>query len=288
MHPWKLSRFRTPVRAERSSACDAARRSLERQLAVARRTVARVREDNRCVQAQLHSRTRFLASLSHELRAPLNGIIGFADLLASDVLPPDSPRRQAFLDNIHRSGRHLLQLIEDVMTLSRVEAGMRSFQPEPLDAAQVVARVVDILHTRLMRRRLSVVTQVDAALASMTADPPALLQALTHLLDYAVTVAPEGSEIRVRVLPHPPRGFRIEVASAAGQAPHPTRDASDTALGVTIARRLVQAQGGVTGMTSTPGGGTVLFLVLDQACAPAPSRAAASSASDDALPARSP
>lgn len=290
MHPWKISRFRKTVSPEQPSTAVAARRSLERQLAVARRAVARVRQDSQFVQAQLHSRTRFLASLSHELRGPLNGIIGFADLLSSDVLPPDSPRRQAFLGHIQQRGRHLLQLVEDVMTLSRVEAGLHTFRPEPLDPAQVVARVVDIRHTQLIRHGVSVVTQVDAALACVTADAPTLLQALTHFLDHAITVAPEGSEIRVRVLPQAPSAFRIEVATAGGHASHPTTAPPDTALGLTIVRRLVQAQGGVTGESSTPGRGTVLFLVLDQA-APTPARNGAATVpdgSDRPLPTRSP
>ena len=97
-------------------------------------------EENRRVQEASRLKSEFLANMSHELRTPLNAIIGFAELLHDGQVTPDMPQFKEFLGDILTSGQHLLQLINDVLDLSKVEAGRLEFHPEDTRPRQVVAR----------------------------------------------------------------------------------------------------------------------------------------------------
>ncbi|WOB08609.1 HAMP domain-containing sensor histidine kinase [Piscinibacter gummiphilus] len=250
------------------------------ELARVRAEAEQVRAESRQLAQQMREKNLFLANLSHELRTPLNSIIGFADLLASDLVPPDSPKRQHFLDHIETSGRHLLQLIDDALELSKLDAGQYEFFPRAVDLTRLIAEVVALLHTRIVRKGLDVDVDVDPGLAQIVVDPVHLKQALLSYLANAVRYTPDGGRIAVRAQAHGPDRFRLEVEDPGAGIAHETQPmvfaefaqpqgpgaqpAGSTGLSLALTRRLIEAQGGEVGVRSTPGCGSTFFLVLNR------------------------
>ncbi|MDE2093982.1 MAG: PAS domain S-box protein [Burkholderiales bacterium] len=244
----------------------------------ARLTAQRLETENRQIQQASRLKSQFLANMSHELRTPLNAIIGFADLLHAGAVPPGSPKQREFLGHIGTSGRHLLQLINDVLDLSKVESGKLEFFPEPVRLATIVDEVRDVLHASIVRKRIQLATELDATLTDLVLDPTRLKQALYNYLSNAIKFTPQGGRVTVRAHAEGPQHLRIEVEDtgigiAAADIPRlfvefqqldsgATRQYPGTGLGLSLTRRLVQAQGGTVGVRSTPGLGSVFHLVL--------------------------
>jgi len=288
------------IRRWAAAEVDAQLRTARDEVAALRTEAEQLRAANRQVERRMRDRNAFLASLSHEVRSPLNGIIGFADLLASGSVPPGSPSSRRFIDHIHRSARHLLRLLNDVIALSRVDAGEHVFVPERVDAARLAADVLDLLHTRLIRRKLGVDIEVDPSVAELVLDPVGLKQALMSTLAVAIDASADGGRIAVRFKPEGRDRFRLEVQqSGGGRAPAARADAfdgfarqddgagrspDDTGLGLALTRRLVEAQGGEVGAGVDELGST-WFLVLDKVVAPKPGAAAADAVAPVADPA---
>ncbi|MBC7942752.1 MAG: PAS domain S-box protein, partial [Chitinophagaceae bacterium] len=249
-----------------------------RQAEETRLTAQRLEAENLQYQAASRMKSQFLANMSHELRTPLNAIIGFADLLHAGAVPITSPKHHTFLGHIATSGRHLLQLINDVLDLSKVEAGKLEFSPEPVNLTRLVGDVGAVLHTGLQRKHLSLQIDVEPGLDGLVLDPARLKQALFNYLSNAIKFTPEGGRIEVRAHGQGPTAFRIEVHdSGIGIAPADLSrlfvefqqlDAGysklhqGTGLGLALTRRMVQAQGGSVGVISAPGAGSVFHLVL--------------------------
>jgi PAS domain S-box-containing protein len=250
----------------------------------ARLTAERLEAENLQIQQASRLKSQFLANMSHELRTPLNAVIGFADLLHSGAVPPESPKYLEFLGHIGTSGRHLLQLINDVLDLSKVESGKFEFFPEPVQLPSLIKEVGDILHTSVLRKRIQLSTQVDPGLTDLVIDPARLKQVLYNYLSNAIKFSPEGGRVAVRALAEGPQRFRIEVEdNGIGIAPADIqrlfvefqqldtgmrKHHQGTGLGLALTRRLVQAQGGSVGVHSTVGEGSVFHLVLDRIPAP--------------------
>jgi PAS domain S-box-containing protein len=244
----------------------------------ARLTAERLEAENRQIQNASRLKSQFLANMSHELRTPLNAVIGFADLLRSGAVPAQSPKHAEFLGHIGSSGRHLLQLINDVLDLSKVESGKFEFFPEPLDLARLVREALDVLHTGIVRKRIRVHTDIAPGLDGIVLDSGRLKQALYNYLSNAIKFTPEGGEVLVRAQPEGPDFFRLEVQdNGIGIAPEDqqrlfvefqqldnsySKHHQGTGLGLALTRRLVQAQGGRVGVHSTPGVGSTFHLVL--------------------------
>jgi len=238
-------------------------------------------------------KSRFLANMSHELRTPLNAIIGFAELLHDEEVGPLEPQQKDFLGDVLRSGKHLLQLINDVLDLSKVEAGKLDLRPEKIDPAQLVGEVLAILRTTAATRRVEVRSQVDPALGELLLDPGRLKQVLYNYVSNALKFTPEGGTVSIRLLPEGEQSFRIEVEdTGSGISPenlrrlfvefqhvHDSRDKKGgTGLGLALTKRLVEAQGGTVGVRSTVGQGSTFWAVL-------PRRVALSAPAPEAQPA---
>ena len=239
-------------------------------------------EETRAKSLQLEEADRlkseFLANMSHELRTPLNGIIGFAELMHDGKVGPVSPPHKEYLGDILASGQHLLQLINDVLDLAKVESGRMNFRPEPLEPEQVVGEVRDILRTLAAHKRVAIHTEVDARLIRVVADPAKLKQVLYNYLSNALKFTPEGGRVAIRVAPEGEDDFRIEVEDTGiglrpedlGRLflpfeqidPGPAKRHEGTGLGLALTKRLVEAQGGHVGVRSTPGQGSLFFAVL--------------------------
>ncbi len=249
---------------------------LTRQYQALVETSERVQEANRL-------KSEFLANMSHELRTPLNAIIGFAELMHDERVGPVSAEHKEFLSDILTSSRHLLQLINDVLDLSKVEAGKLEFHPEPVELPQVISEVRDILRTLAAQKRIFIEAEVDPEVTGVVADAAKLKQILYNYLSNALKFSPDEGRVRVGVLPEGKRAFRIEVQDEGiGIQPEDLGrlfiefqqlDASmakkyaGTGLGLALTKRLVEAQGGRVGVESTPGKGSRFFAVLPRVAA---------------------
>ncbi len=258
----------------------------ERRLAEQMRLrTQRLENDNRQILESNRLKSQFLANMSHELRSPLNAIIGFSDLLYSDKLPVELPTQHKFIGHIRTSGRHLLQLINDILDLSKVESGKFEFFPEPVDLAAVIAEVNGVLFAPLHKKRLAVDVLIDPQANAVVTDPARLKQALYNYLSNAIKFTPEGGQVTVRAL-RDGQDFRIEVEDTgigivASDLPKlfvefqqldssVKKEHQGTGLGLALTRRLVEAQGGSVGVTSVLGQGSVFHLSLPMAPTPEP------------------
>jgi signal transduction histidine kinase/CheY-like chemotaxis protein/HAMP domain-containing protein len=222
-------------------------------------------------------KSQFLANMSHELRTPLNAIIGFAELMHDGVVTTDMPQHKEFLGDILTSGRHLLQLINDVLDLSKVEAGRLEFRPEPIDLESVIREVLAILRTTAAEKRITV-ESASGSISGVVLDPARLKQVLYNYVSNALKFTPEGGRVSIRASAVSDEEIRIEVEdtgigisaenigrlfaefqqlNGGGGARAP-----GTGLGLALTKRLVEAQGGRVGVRSQPGVGSVFFAVL--------------------------
>jgi len=222
-------------------------------------------------------KSQFLANMSHELRTPLNAIIGFAELLHDEEVGPLQEQQKEFLGDVLRSGRHLLQLINDVLDLSKVESGKMEFRPEQVEPRKLVAEVLAILRTTAATKRVQMEPHVDASLSELVIDPGRLKQVLYNYVSNALKFTPEGGTVAIRLAPEGPLDFRMEVEDTGkGIAPadlsslfvefQQVQDGSKlhggTGLGLALTKRLVEAQGGGVGVRSAVGKGSTFWAVL--------------------------
>jgi CheY-like chemotaxis protein len=216
--------------------------------------------------------------MSHELRTPLNAIIGFTQLIHDGDVAPDAPQHKEFLGDILASARHLLQLINDVLDLSKVEAGKLRFNPEPVDLSALVGGVVSILRTTAADKAIRVETELDAGLDDVVLDGARFKQVLYNYISNAIKFTPEGGRVTIRTQAQADETFRLEVEDTGigiaaedidrlfvefQQLDESTaKRQPGTGLGLALTRRLLEAQGGTVGVRSTLGQGSTFFAVF--------------------------
>ena len=258
-------------------------KALEEQL---HRRNEEIVEQYRRVQEANRLKSEFLANMSHELRTPLNAIIGFAELMHDGKTGAVSADQKEYLGDILTSSRHLLQLINDVLDLAKVESGKMDFRPEPVNLSRVIGEVRDILRTLAAQKRIQIEVTVDPRVNEVVADASRLKQVLYNYLSNALKFSSDGGRVAVRVTPEEPDQFRIEVedtgigikAEDIGRlfVEFEQLDASmakkyaGTGLGLALTRSIVEAQGGRVGVQSVPGAGSTFFAVLPRVPARAP------------------
>lgn len=230
-------------------------------------------------------KSQFLANMSHELRTPLNSIIGFSDVLKSRLGATLDPRYVKFLENIHGSGRHLLEIINDILDLSKIEAGKMDVLPEPFELRGFVEGVAHVMKGVADKRSVSIVVEVPGDLPPLEADPVRFKQILYNLVSNAVKFSPDGStvtvtaalvaaaesplhveSISVAVLDH---GIGIDAKDHAlvfqefRQADGSShRRYEGTGLGLALVRSLVTLQHGAVTLRSAPGQGSTFTVFL--------------------------
>jgi PAS domain S-box-containing protein len=233
---------------------------------------------NEAIQQASRMKSEFLANMSHELRTPLNAIIGFGELLIDEHVGPITDEQRQCLDDVLNSSSHLLQLINDVLDLSKVEAGKMEFHPEAVDLEKVIDEVRDVLRSLSSQKRVSVDVSVDPGTRHMTLDPSRFKQVLYNYLSNALKFTPEDGHVEVSVVPEGDESFRLEVAdSGIGIASDDleklftefqqldsgtSKKYQGTGLGLALTRRLVEAQDGRVAVHSTLGKGSTFGAVL--------------------------
>ncbi|WP_117191293.1 sensor histidine kinase [Rhizobium terrae] len=146
------------------------------------------------------AKSRFLASMSHELRTPLNAILGFSEVMSSEVLGPlANPTYKEYAGDIHRSGQHLLNLINEILDLSRIEAGRYDLSEESLSLLEIAEDCIGMVQLRARAKNITIREQFEPQLPQVWADEKSMRQVLLNLLSNAVKFTPQGGEVTVKV-----------------------------------------------------------------------------------------
>lgn len=192
-----------------------------------RRAIERAEEATR-------QKSAFLADMSHELRTPLSSIIGFAELLQSPIFGPLTEKQTHCVENILRSGQHLLTLINDLLDLSKIEAGKLVIQPELFPLQEALEATIHIVRPQANRKCQHIDLTVEDGLSWIKADPIRFKQILYNLLSNAIKFTPEGGGIRItsRVVPWPASGIAHPIPGRVSISKVVEIAVTDTGIGI--------------------------------------------------------
>jgi len=224
-------------------------------------------------------KTNFMAKISHDLRSPLNGIIGFAELMYHGKVGTISEAHKEYLSDILTSARHLLLLINDVLDISKVESGKMEFFPEKIDINKILDETKDIFHTLIETKHLSITCEVDPTLNKVTIDPARFKQVLYNYVSNALKYTPDNGKVIVRILPEKnSHSFKLEVEDNGigirkedlnrlfvefqQLEPKISKKYPSTGLGLALTKHIVEAQGGKVGVESEYEKGSKFFAIL--------------------------
>lgn len=239
--------------------------------------VAVLEAENRRLAEGRAQQSRFLAHLTHELRTPLSGIIGFAAMLHDGRAGELSARQRHHTGHVLNAARHMAALVNEVLDLTRLESGHMSFHPEAVDLPHLVDELCEFMRVMAAQRGISIQACVDPACGRPKLDPVKLRQVLFNYLSNALKASTAGGAVLVTLAPAAGGWLRIEVTDrGCGIAPehldglfseYRQFDTSPagregSGLGLAVTRRLVEAQGGTVGVRSTPGEGSTFHALL--------------------------
>jgi two-component system cell cycle sensor histidine kinase PleC len=235
------------------------------------------------------AKSKFLATMSHELRTPLNAILGFSEVMHTELLGPlHNPQYKEYTADIHASGTHLLQLINEILDLSRIEAGRYELSEEQVRIGEIVDDVLRLMKLKAEGKGLTLTRRVPEHLPALWADVRAVRQVLLNLLSNAVKFTPRGGRVTVMVEPLADGGLQLSVADTGpgipaaelpkvmeafgqGTLAHQIAEGG-TGLGLPIVRSLVMLHGGTFELQSELRRGTVGIVRFPAARVMAPMR----------------
>ena len=237
-------------------------------------------------EASNRAKSEFLSRMSHELRTPLNAMLGFAQLLDLDPSNPLQSSQKEWVGQIQRAGWHLLDMINDVLDLSRIDAGTFRLDPRPLVVADLVDSACQLVEQQARRRNVRIICpREDLAVPLVLADATRAKQILTNLLSNAVKYNREGGSVTVRAQAASSTELAIEVSDTGlGMTPAQLRElfqpfnrlgrersaTEGTGIGLVISQRLAELMGGSLTVRSEAGQGSTFVLTLPQATNAAP------------------
>jgi PAS domain S-box-containing protein len=228
------------------------------------------------------AKSEFLSSMSHELRSPLNAILGFAQLMESDVTPA-TPSQKASIDEILRAGWYLLELINEILDLAQIESGKLSLSPEPTSLAEVMLECQAMIEPQAQEHGIRLTLPQFDVPCFVAADRTRLKQVLINLLSNATKYNKAGGTVVVDLSGSTPERIRINVRDSGAGLPaeklaqlfqpfnrlgqeHGAEQG--TGIGLVMSKRLVELMGGVLGVESSVGSGSVFWCELGAAAAP--------------------
>jgi signal transduction histidine kinase len=234
-------------------------------------------EKSRQLEAASHHKSAFLANMSHELRTPLNAIIGFSEVLAERMFGEVNEKQAEYLQDILDSGRHLLSLINDILDLSKVEAGRLELDLGRFHLPTALDQALTLVRERANRHGITLEVSVDERLGEILGDERKIRQVLLNLLSNAVKFTPEGGRVGVTATAAD-RIVTIAVSDTGiGIAPEDqaavfeefrqvgrdgARKAEGTGLGLALAKKFVELHGGQIGVRSQIGQGSTFTFTL--------------------------
>jgi len=225
------------------------------------------------------AKSEFLANMSHELRTPLNAIIGFSEIIAHELFGPIGNEKYLdYMKDIHKSSLHLLAIINDVLDMSKIEAGKLELSKEPLHLQNVIGEVIRMMRERAESRGIELVPKLLEEEIEIWADERAMKQIFLNLLSNAIKFSKAGGKVCIRIVADRPDlavvefedhgiGMNEEEQERAllpfGQAkPSTTHNYGGTGLGLPITKGLIEAHGGKLAIESRTGQGTTVRVSL--------------------------
>jgi len=222
-------------------------------------------------------KSEFLANMSQELRTPLNAIIGFSEVLSDRMFGEINEKQADYLKDIHESGKHLLSLINDILDLSKIEAGRMDLDLSTFHLPTALSNAMTLIRERAQRHSIQLGLDVDPRLSDMEADERKVKQILLNLLSNAVKFTPDGGRVDVIAKMDTTKVAIAVKDTGIGIAPEDhaavfeefkqvgrdyTRKAEGTGLGLALTKRFVELHGGEISLTSAPGKGSTFTITI--------------------------
>ena len=236
-----------------------------------------IQDKSRQLEIANQHKSDFLANMSHELRTPLNAIIGFSEVLIEKMFGELNEKQADYLNDIHSSGKHLLSLINDILDLSKIEAGRMELDVADFDLRSALENAMTLVKERAQRNGISLSLEVDPSLGMFRGDERKFKQILLNLLSNAVKFTPEGGKVGVAARPGAAAVEFSVTDTGVGIAAEDlavvfeefkqvgrdyTRKAEGTGLGLALTKRFVELHGGTIRLASEPGKGSTFTFTI--------------------------
>jgi signal transduction histidine kinase len=228
------------------------------------------------LEAASRHKSEFLANMSHELRTPLNAIIGFSEVLVDRLFGELTEKQDEYLKDIYASGQHLLSLINDILDLSKIEAGRMELEATDFDLPSAIDNALILVRERASRRGITLGHDIDERLGSIRGDERKVKQVLLNLLSNALKFTPEGGRIDVRAAPQDGMAEISVTDTGVGIAPEDQeavfeefrqvgtadKKVEGTGLGLALSRKFIELHGGRIWVESEVGKGSTFRFTL--------------------------
>jgi signal transduction histidine kinase len=228
------------------------------------------------LEAASRHKSEFLANMSHELRTPLNAIIGFSEVLTERMFGELNEKQDEYLKDIHASGQHLLSLINDILDLSKIEAGRMELELSDFHLPSAIENALILVRERASRRGIRLGSTIDKRLGVFSGDERKVKQVLLNLLSNALKFTPEGGQIDVRAVLNTDVAEVSVTDTGIGIAPDDQeavfeefrqvggaeKKAEGTGLGLALSRKFIELHGGRIWVKSQVGAGSTFTFTL--------------------------
>lgn len=275
----RLVQFPTSRHKKKEERRRAKERELTETINELRRSQEKLDAALRDAEAASRAKSTFLSTMSHELRTPLNAILGFSEVIRDNLLGRESARSyEDYAGDIHSSGEHLLDLINDILDLAKVEEGQITLSPEPIDLNAVIGSTLNLMQPRAIAKRHALSAAAGPDSHRVLADLRALKQILFNLIANAIQFTDPGGKIEISVAPQDDGTIEICVEdSGIGIAKadigrvfnpfervteHGKPETEGTGLGLAVVKSLVELQNGYVRVASNPGVGSKFCVYL--------------------------